>query len=60
MADTLLALLLRPLMLDTGSVKGIVPPSEACGQVRDKSKIAYPKGRVAWRCSKKTRSGEDG
>lgn len=26
MPDTLLALLLRPLMLDTGSVKGIVPP----------------------------------
>lgn len=28
-AETLLALLLRPLMLDTGSVKGIVPPSGA-------------------------------
>jgi hypothetical protein len=25
-AETLLALLLRPLMLETGSVKGIVPP----------------------------------
>lgn len=29
-AETLLALLLRPLMLETGSVKGIVPPFEAC------------------------------
>lgn len=28
-AETLLALLLRPLMLETGSVKGIVPPLEA-------------------------------
>ena len=29
--DTLLALLLRPLAtLETGSVKGIVPPFEAC------------------------------
>ena len=28
--ETLLALLLRPLMLETGSVKGIVPPFEAC------------------------------
>jgi hypothetical protein len=26
----LLALLLRPLMLETGSVKGIVPPFRAC------------------------------
>jgi len=30
MAETLLDLLLRPLTLDTGSVKGIVPPFEAC------------------------------
>jgi len=29
-ADTLLDLLLRPLMLDTASVKGIVPPDGAC------------------------------
>lgn len=29
-AETLLALLLRPLMLETGSVKGIVPPFRAC------------------------------
>jgi hypothetical protein len=29
-AETLLALLLRPLMLETGSVKGIVPPFKAC------------------------------
>ena len=28
--ETLLALLLRPEMLETGSVKGIVPPLEAC------------------------------
>lgn len=28
--ETLLALLLRPLTLETGSVKGIVPPIEAC------------------------------
>ena len=29
MPETLLARLLRPLMLDTGSVKGIVPPVKA-------------------------------
>lgn len=29
-ADTLLARLLRPETLETGSVKGIVPPFEAC------------------------------
>lgn len=29
-AETLLALLLRPLTLETGSEKGIVPPLKAC------------------------------
>ena len=29
--EMLLARLLRPLMLETGSVKGIVPPFGACG-----------------------------
>ena len=34
-AETLLARLLRPLMLETGSVKGIVPPFGACCLVSD-------------------------
>ena len=39
--ETLLALLSRPLKLDTASVKGIVPPLEAC--VRTSERDCYPK-----------------
>ena len=39
-AETLLALLLRPLMLETGSVKGIVPPFEACWVASDSGQAA--------------------
>lgn len=47
--DTLLALLLRPLAtLETGSVKGIVPPSQAC-------KGVYDGPRRAIQMSKRTR-----
>ena len=42
-ADTLLALLLRPEMFETGSVKGIVPPFEACQVKRVKRpRSGYP------------------
>ena len=37
MAETLLALLLRPLTLETGSEKGIVPPFGACDEASDES-----------------------
>lgn len=37
MAETLLALLLRPLTLETGSEKGIVPPFGACEEASDES-----------------------
>lgn len=39
-AETLLALLLRPLMLETGSVEGIVPPFEACWVASDGGQAA--------------------
>ena len=42
-AETLLALLFRPLMLEGGSVKGIVPPLEACNQVNEVAQEGYPK-----------------
>ena len=48
--ETLLALLLRPEAdkLETGSVKGIVPPFEACVLVSDEreqvTKMSYPTG----------------
>ena len=45
MPETLLALLLRPLMLETASVKGIVPPSEACYQKSERAQGGYPKVR---------------
>lgn len=43
MAETLLALLLRPLTLEIGSVKGIVPPFEACIEANVKFQGEYPK-----------------
>ena len=51
MRDTSLALLLRPLMLEIGSVKGIVPPFEACCQKSEVDQDGYPKVKPARRCA---------
>ncbi len=49
MPETLLALLLRPLTLETASVKGMVPPSVACGQANVTKMQTELQGRVSKR-----------
>lgn len=51
--ETLLALLLRPLTLETGSVKGIVPPFGACNERWTRPRRAIQMSR---RCRERARN----